>query len=396
MTAAALFNRTAGRLLRGWRPRRAGAHGAVAATTPGVAAVSAETVDLGEARHLADPWAAYEALRGHGAVQFLPRHGFWIVLGHAELREAAARPNAFSNRPYDYVDHVLIGADPPAHTAVRGIVARHFSAAVLNRLESEAKALPALLRKPEFDLVADYAVPFSRIVAGRLLGAEAGVLETIAAAEQAAQATAQPLLRLISAIDTVADRFAIYRALHEAGGASLGPDDLKSLVRFLWLAAITTTQRAIACAAITLLRDPVLLAGLRAQPTSMGRFVEEILRLYPPELMLPRVATQPTELGGVQIPAGAAVMLCLAAANRDPAVFADPGALRLDRAANPHLSFGSGIHHCSGTGLARRILPIAIKGLIDAPDLRVVQSLETAVWHRTITAITLGSLAIGT
>ena len=307
-----------------------------------------------------------------------------------------ALPESFSSRPYDYVDHVLIAADPPAHTAVRGIVARHFAPDILGRLEGEAKSVPAQLLKSEFDVVADYAIPFSRNMAGRLLGADADVLKAIAEAEKTAQLTAQPLQTLISSIDTMTDRFEIYHALHEAGGARFSADDLTSLVRFLWLAAITTTERAIACAAMRLLREPVLLDRLRAQPRQMGRFIEEILRLYPPELMLPRITTRPTELGGAAIPAGAEVMLCIAAANRDPAVFADPGTLRLDRAGNPHLSFGSGIHHCSGTGLARRMLPIAIKGLVDAPNLHVVQPLETAVWHRTITAISLRSLAIGT
>ena len=304
-------------------------------------------------------------------------------------------PSIFQ-RPYNYVDHVLIGADPPAHTAAREIIARLFAPSTLSSLESEAATLAPRLLSSEFDIVGDYAVPFSRAIASRLLGIDDDVLKAIARAEKAAQDSVQPLNALISSIDALADRFAVFHALKEAEGSLFSRDELVSLVRFLWLAATTTTERALACAGMTLLGDPSLLESLRGPAASTGRFVEEILRLYPPEQMLPRIATRPVELGGARIPAGAKVMLCIAAANRDPEVFADPGALRLDRPANPHLSFGSGIHHCSGTGLARRMLPIGITGLIEAPNLRVVQPLDTALWHRTITAIRPLSLVIGT
>jgi len=152
-----------------------------------------------------------------------------------------------------------------------------------------------------------------------------------------------------------------------------------------------TTANQINMFVLTLMRYPDELARLRAAfprrldlrsaqdptqiPDAVPRAVEELMRfsqLGDGGASLPRVTTEEVELGGVTIPKGAAVLPALGAANRDPAVFADPDRLDLTRTVNPHLGFGGGVHHCLGAQLARMELQEALGGLLRRlPGLRV-------------------------
>jgi cytochrome P450 len=88
------------------------------------------------------------------------------------------------------------------------------------------------------------------------------------------------------------------------------------------------------------------------------------------------------QLAGTAIPAGAAVQLCLGAANRDPAVFDAPHGLNLGRGANPHLSFGAGPHGCPGAALAKAVLRAVVCRLLEAGpesgdgEVRFLQTVE--------------------
>ena len=72
------------------------------------------------------------------------------------------------------------------------------------------------------------------------------------------------------------------------------------------------------------------------------------------------MTTEPVELGGVALPAGTPVTLCIGAANRDPAQFADPERFDIGRTPNRHLAFATGAHQCAGMALARLEGAIAI------------------------------------
>jgi cytochrome P450 len=66
-----------------------------------------------------------------------------------------------------------------------------------------------------------------------------------------------------------------------------------------------------------------------------------------------RMSSEAVTVGGVALPAGTSITLCIGAANRDPALFDDPECFDIARTPNRHLAFGSGIHMCAGAGLAR-------------------------------------------
>jgi cytochrome P450 len=81
--------------------------------------------------------------------------------------------------------------------------------------------------------------------------------------------------------------------------------------------------------------------------------VDEFLRFESSNQLGNRRTTRACEVGGVTLPEGALVTLCIGAANRDPAQFEAPDTLNLQRQNNRHLAFGFGIHQCEGLSLAR-------------------------------------------
>lgn len=115
-----------------------------------------------------------------------------------------------------------------------------------------------------------------------------------------------------------------------------------------------STSALIGSAVRLLAAEPALADELRASPERIPRFVEETVRLEPPFKFHYRAVRRPCALGGAELLPGDRLMLLWAAANRDPAVFEAPDALRLDRRhPKHHLGFGRGSHFCIGAPLAR-------------------------------------------
>jgi cytochrome P450 len=130
------------------------------------------------------------------------------------------------------------------------------------------------------------------------------------------------------------------------------------------IAGSETTRNAIAHGLYALANHPEQLALLRSDPTLMDSAVEEILRWTSPVSYNRRTATRDTELGGQKISAGDKVSLWWPSANRDEAVFEDPFRFDLRRHPNPHVSFGHGLHHCLGAGLARSEIRLVFEELL--------------------------------
>jgi len=126
-----------------------------------------------------------------------------------------------------------------------------------------------------------------------------------------------------------------------------------------------STSGLIGSAVRLLALDPALADRLRADPDRIPAFVEEAVRLEPPFKFHYRLVKRRCELGGARLDAGDRLMLLWAAANRDPTVFDDPDALRLDRRhPKQHLSFGRGSHFCIGAPLARLEARIVVEELL--------------------------------
>ena len=131
--------------------------------------------------------------------------------------------------------------------------------------------------------------------------------------------------------------------------------------------------------------DSRLQAELRARPRSVPAFIEEVLRFDAPFRYHPRTAARTCELGGVEIPKGALVLLLWASANRDPAVFTEPDTIVVDRPnANLHFGFGRGTHHCVGAALARLEARVVLVRLLARTERFVLDTDRPEQWHPSI------------
>ncbi|MEU6190357.1 cytochrome P450 [Nocardia sp. NPDC047038] len=148
---------------------------------------------------------------------------------------------------------------------------------------------------------------------------------------------------------------------------------LKATASLLMGAGFETTVNLIGNGVAQLLAHPDQLERLRQEPELWPNAVEEILRFDSPVQTTARTALTDVEIDGVRVREGNTVVLSLAGANRDPAVFADPGRFDVGRDnAKDHLSFSSGVHVCLGASLARMEGVYALQALFERfPDLRL-------------------------
>ena len=147
----------------------------------------------------------------------------------------------------------------------------------------------------------------------------------------------------------------------------------------LLVAGIDTTWSSIGSALWHLAQHPEDRARLVAEPELMNTGVEELLRAYAPVTMA-RVLTEDYEYNGCKMAAGDKVLMSFPAANRDPERFKDPDKVIIDRAENPHIAFGAGIHRCAGSNLARMEMRVALQEwLARIPEFRL-EDPENVTW----------------
>jgi len=148
---------------------------------------------------------------------------------------------------------------------------------------------------------------------------------------------------------------------------------LRALTAHVILGGISTSTNLLGSILYRLLRDPVLHARLRDAPQLVPAAVEESLRLDPPVLFVVRTCTASTRIAGEAIEPGERVLVGIASANRDEAVFEDAPRYRLDRGRPRHLSFSGGTHLCIGAGLARVVACEAISSFLRRFDVGDVE-----------------------
>lgn len=146
---------------------------------------------------------------------------------------------------------------------------------------------------------------------------------------------------------------------------------LISFLRQLMNAAGDTTYRGTSILLTALLDNPDQFDAIRADRSLIPQAIEEALRWDGPVLVQLRMAKVDTMLGGVAIPAGSLLDVVAGAANRDPAIFADPDRFDIFRERKPHFSFSRGPHICVGQHLARVEMTRALHAVLDnLPNLR--------------------------
>lgn len=158
-----------------------------------------------------------------------------------------------------------------------------------------------------------------------------------------------------------------------AAGDGLAATEAVSNAAVLMFGGIETTEGMITNTLLHLLSHPDQLHLVRADPALVPAAVEESLRLEPAAALVDRYATRDTELGGAGVEAGDLVSVSIAAAGRDPAVFARPAVFDVRRSnARQHLAFARGPHFCLGVHLARLEAQCAVRAALRLlPGLRL-------------------------
>ncbi|MBX3501622.1 MAG: cytochrome P450 [Alphaproteobacteria bacterium] len=181
----------------------------------------------------------------------------------------------------------------------------------------------------------------------------------------------------------------------EADGQRLSEDELVSMIFLLFGAGQETTTHLIAGGLHALLTHDEQRRRLRDEPGLMAGCVEECLRFVSPvQMTKPRFAVRDMDWQGLPFRRGEMFTAFLAAANGDPARFAEPRRFDIARQPNPHLAFGTGVHFCLGLQLARAEAAIAFERILARfPDIRLDERAEI-VWHRRVGIRALARLPV--
>jgi cytochrome P450 len=151
----------------------------------------------------------------------------------------------------------------------------------------------------------------------------------------------------------------------EINGAKLSDYEVVSFLRLLVLAGAETTNHLLGTVCYVLLQDPELMDRVRNDRTLIPALFHEAMRWESPIGTLLREATSDTEIGGVAIPKGSAILCHIGAANRDERQFQNPDRFDIDRLDNEHIGFGYGRHYCAGSHLAKLEAEVALNALLD-------------------------------
>jgi len=149
------------------------------------------------------------------------------------------------------------------------------------------------------------------------------------------------------------DVMSILLAQTDENGGQVSVAEFENMFWLFAVAGNETLRNGLPGACVALLEHPRAAAELRADPALLPVAVDEMLRWWTPVMTFRRTAAADCELGGQAIRAGEKVVVSFTSANRDEAVFADPGRFDIRRHPNPHLVFGHGPHFCLGAHLAR-------------------------------------------
>ena len=367
-----------------------------------------------------NPHPFYRQLQEQAPVWRVPGTDVVVVSSFELLAEAARRVEDFSSNMRcllyrdenalparlqfgDMMIQTLATADPPLHTVHKRtvfpeLVAKRLAVFEPEILEDAIRYTENALPKGKFDFMTEIGnmVPIS--VISRLIGFRDSDLESLlrsalnSVAMLAGTGNLEKIQQLWAASNItpwIADQLAhaaetpgndILTSIENgvASGALKTAEGITILQTMLAAGGESTTS-LLGNATRILADDQVLQSELRAAPERIPAFVEEAARLEPPFRHHMRHATKDTELGGVEIPDGATLLLFWGAANRDPAMFESPDELRLGRPIR-HVTFGRGIHQCVGAQLARLEAKTVLTVLLERTKNFTIEPGQTPEW----------------
>jgi cytochrome P450 len=341
----------------------------------------------------ADRGVGWKKLRDAGPVVFM--NGYYYLPRREDVLAALRNPKVFSSRvlqpPTNPLPVVPLSFDPPEHTRYRKILQPYFSPNALSKsrpvLERHAtEMIAALAGRGGCEAMADFARLYPFQVFLDLYGLPVEDRDTLIGWKDAIVGDKE-YLTLAELEEGQLELFeyltnAVQERRENPGSDMLsqvmtGPGgftdlELLGMSHLLILAGLDTVTAAIGFSLFQLARRPQLRAELRDNPKQTRVFIEEIVRLEPSAPVAPRITTEYVNVGGMTLPPGSQVRLCMAAVNRDGSDAMSTDDLVLDGKVHRHWGFGGGPHRCLGSHLARIELVVIVgEWLKQIPDFEL-------------------------
>ncbi|GBE67236.1 putative cytochrome P450 143 [Mycobacterium sp. MFM001] len=347
----------------------------------GVGSFHLPMLDYASLPMAADRGVGWKVLRDAGPVVFM--NGFYYLTRREDVLAALRNPTVFSSRlalqpPDSPLPVVPLAFDPPEHTRYRKILQPYFSPHGLSKSlpvlrEHAAAMIEAIAERGECEAMADLAnvYPFQVFLdlyglplhdRDRLIAWKDAIIADSPYPTQAELDSARELFEYL--VDAIKQRRqnpgTDMLSLVMTGEGAFSDLELLGMSHLLILAGLDTVTAAIGFCLLELARRPALGAMLRDNPRQIRAFIEEIVRLEPSAPVAPRVTTQTVVVGGMTLPAGSQVRLCMAAVNRDGSDATSTDELVMDGKVHRHWGFGGGPHRCLGSHLARMELTVIV------------------------------------
>jgi cytochrome P450 len=370
-----------------------------------------------------NPYPVFAELRRNAPVCQVDPGGMWAVSRYDDVVHALKSHQLFSTEGLrlatepawfgrtNPVSDSMLFMDPPKHGRLRALVSRAFTPAVLARLEPGIRTraeelVTGLLERRTVDFVEAFAMPIPASVIGSLLGLDPSLhsrfkawsndiiaiggtaLDDTRQQEQCRRTVVEMETYLQQVLDSrrvaLGDDMVSELLRARVDGESLTNVELMGFLFLLLIAGLETTTNLLCHGVRMLAAHPDVLARLRADPSLISRFVEEVLRYESPLQASLRLCTQDVVLGGVSLPRGAPVLLLHGSATHDERYFPDPERFDIDRPGPQNLPFGHGVHFCLGAPLARLEARVALEVLL-ARIGRVEMRTERVDWVPSLT-----------
>jgi cytochrome P450 len=350
--------------------------------------------DVLDESYVRNPYPRWDELRRQCPIARSDRRGrAWLPTTYADVTAMARDIERFSSANTAVIDSVdepetpiltyglpPITSDPPLHTWTRRLLLPWFSHQRVESYEPMTRALcrslvEAHVATGHADAAADYAQQIPVRVIGLILGIPEDLADTFTGWVRDALEFADDPERVQRGMfgigyylwdrinerrETDGDDLLTYLLHSEVDGGSVDDMVILGMAMLTMIAGIDTTWSAIGSSLWHLATNDADRERLVADPALMDTAVEELLRAYSPVTMA-RIVTEDVEVNGCPMKQGDKLLLNFPAANRDPSVFKRADEVLLDREENRHVAFGSGIHRCAGSNLARMELRVALE-----------------------------------
>lgn len=351
--------------------------------------------DVLDPGYIADPFAIWDELRVRCPIAHTNRRGSnWLPTRYSDITAIAHDFSHFSSAevaviPFELAepeDRVLpyglppISADPPFHTWSRRLLLPWFSHRRVEGYESLTRELCSGLvdgfaAAGEVDAAAGYAQQIPVRVIAHILGVPSELSDTFTGWVRDVLEFADDAERRMAGMEALVTYFVqeieerrqlpgddlLSELLQaEVDGAPIKDSVVLGTAALVLIAGVDTTWSAIGSSLWHLASHPLDRKRLANEQDLMATAIEELLRAYSPVTMA-RIVRSDVEVAGCPMKRGDRVLMNFPSANRDPAVFEQADRVLLDREVNRHVAFGSGIHRCAGSNLARMELRIALE-----------------------------------